>query len=197
MNTSLRHWVGAGLVLSCLTAIPAQAQSSTYTTLNTATGEHSCETLAASDPDEGGEWANVRCAGPGGTHIYIDYADARDALRIGKDGSGTPFMAPFTSFGPKAEWRIRNGKPYAMIVRMTLGGSDIYDAQWLTVHRVPADGKGCLIGYIDARANPGANTMARKLANEHGQLECNSIKTVIRGKRGTAMKDLLGDLPFD
>ena len=192
LTRSLATFGTAGVVALWLAAtvqVTQAAMTSVYTDLETASGDApGCETLAASDPDEGGEWASVRCPGPGGVWAHIEYADARDAIRVGEDGTGTPFLSDFTSFGPKIEWRLTDGAPTAMIVRMHVGGSADRQAQWLTVHKVDAaTGKGCLFGVIDARANRNANRMARDLADQSASWACPDITRIV-GKRGDALK---------
>ncbi|MEM9732468.1 MAG: hypothetical protein AAF903_03155 [Pseudomonadota bacterium] len=174
-----------------------QAQISTYTTLSGPDGGLlNCETLSAAKADGEGEWAYLRCPGVAGVDLYIDYADARDTIRVGKDGKGTPFLPPFTGLGAKAEWRMAGGKPYAMIIRLTLGGMEEYKGQWLTVHHVnAATGQGCLVGYVDARANKNANVMARELADTVGREGCRTDGPVISGKMGRAIRELIAQKP--
>ena len=50
----------------------------------------------------------------------------------------------------------------------------------------------CHVGYVDARANPDANELARKIADQHARtFRCGKDKRVILGKVG----DL--DMPQD
>ncbi|MEO0909498.1 MAG: hypothetical protein AAFX96_03895, partial [Pseudomonadota bacterium] len=43
----------------------------------------------------------------------------------------------------------------------------------------------CVVGYVDARANKGANVLARKLADERAEsFVCASDKPQIIGKKG-------------
>ena len=49
-------------------------------------------------------------------------------------------------------------------------------------HKVGADGT-CQIGYVDARANPDANELARKIADEHAKgFQCGKDKPIVLGK---------------
>ncbi|MEL7272039.1 MAG: hypothetical protein AAGK33_01255 [Pseudomonadota bacterium] len=196
VSNRIRSLMLAGAAWLMLGA-PALSQTSVYTTLSGPDGGLlNCETLSAAKADGEGEWAYLRCPGVGGVDLYIDYADARDTIRVGKDGKGTPFLPPFTGLGAKAEWRMAGGKPYAMIVRLTLGGIEEYKGQWLTVHHVNATtGQGCLVGYVDARANKNANVLARELADTVGREGCRTNGPAISGKMGNAMRELIAQKP--
>lgn len=184
-DSLLRRYAKEGL----LDRPDRSAAKGMYAKLDTANGATGgCETLAASDPDEGGEWASVRCPGPGGVWAHIEYADARDTLRVGEDGMGTPFLSDFTGFGPEIEWRMQGDVPFALIAPMNVGGSGPDQSRWLSVHKVDAaSGKGCLVGMVDAKASPQAGDMARRLADEAATKSCPNTARIV-GKRGDRLR---------
>lgn len=169
-------FVGFGVAVVLYEAaftLSAHAQpTSLYTDLDTAAGvTPGCETLEQAEPGDG-EWARVRCPGPGGVWAHIDYDDARDTIRVGPDGKGTQFEPAFTSVGPKIEWRMKGEVPVAMIVRLTRQGGG-RTSQSLTVHKVDAtSGNGCLVGEVAASGPEAsnANERARRIADDvaHG-----------------------------
>ena len=152
----------AAALLAATTFVHAQP-TSVYTDLDTAGGVGpGCETLEQAKEGDG-EWANVRCPGPGGVWAHIDYADARDTIRVGPDGKGTKFEGAFTSLGPKIEWRLTDGTPTAMIVRLKRS-VDEYSSQALTVHKIEPNGNGCLVAEVSARM-PDHNAIAQEVAD--------------------------------
>ncbi|MEM9676702.1 MAG: hypothetical protein AAF890_01490 [Pseudomonadota bacterium] len=192
-HESFGRFAGVLSAVASLTvsAGPAFAQSSiAYTDINTADAAQYCKTLEASSNEEGPGSAALVCAGYGGIDLYLDYYDARDAIRVGRDGVGTPFLPQFTSFGPKAEWRVEAGVPVAMILRMQLGGSS--PGNWLTVHKVDAATQnGCVMGYVDARANRNANLLARDMAAEAAGFVCGRSPLQFFGAQSELMRSLL------
>jgi hypothetical protein len=53
-------------------------------------------------------------------------------------------------------------------------------------------GGSCHVGYVDARANPDANALARKLADEHARtFKCGTDKRIVAGTKGSV------DMPSD
>jgi hypothetical protein len=96
------------------------------------------------------------------------------------------------------EWRLEksaNGKlrPFATILRWNvMVGSDTpgqnggikVSGQALVVTRLGPGGV-CHVGYVDARANPDANDLARKLADERARtFKCGKDKRIVVGKSG-------------
>ena len=55
-------------------------------------------------------------------------------------------------------------------------------------------GTVCRVGYVDARANPDANVLAQKIADEHARsFKCGSDKPVMPGQRGPGFSGPMGD----
>lgn len=166
----------AAVWLTAAIASPAHAaMTSAYSDLDTLEGMSRCETLDGSGDDDPVGWALRRCAGHGSIDIYVHSYDGRDTARVGRGGVGIPFLPPFTHLGPKAEWRLTDGVPTAMILRMHLNAGDEAQTkvQWLTVHKVDAaTGSGCIYAYVDTSRNRRANETARALADEAASREC-------------------------
>ena len=88
------------------------------------------------------------------------------------------------------EWRIEtpaNGepRPFATILRWNVKlESDERDTtgRVLVVTRL-GPGAVCHVGYVDARANPTANELAQKLADENARgFKCGTDKPIVAGK---------------
>ena len=75
----------------------------------------------------------------------------------------------FNDLGDTAEWRLRDGRPFAVIVRYVVegpGGTAAERRSDLAVVKVGREGApGCLVGYVQADASPDQNTAARRLAD--------------------------------
>ncbi len=96
------------------------------------------------------------------------------------------------------EWRIEKSadgrsRPFATILRWNVVSPDDREkatgpirstGRVLVVTRLGPDGV-CHVGYVDARANPDANELARKLADEHARtFRCGKDKRIVAGKTG-------------
>jgi len=95
------------------------------------------------------------------------------------------------------EWRLekQNGKatPFATILRWNVvtptdsakaTGPIKPSGRVLVVTRLGSDGV-CHVGYVDAVANPNANELARKIADESARgFKCGKDKRIVLGKVG-------------
>ncbi|WP_275785634.1 hypothetical protein [Pararhizobium gei] len=157
-------------------AMPAtagQANKSAYTDFNT----DKCRTVA--QDDEGGGIV-MTCAGWKENAVHFMEGDMRQSFLYGPvssaflDGTFESFE-PFNHTGSKIEWRLGgDGKPVATILRWFIENLDPATSQpspkmrgqVLVVSRVAAgDGKSCVVGYVDALANPEPNILARQIAD--------------------------------
>lgn len=158
--------------LSLLGSAAAGEVRSEYTKLDT---KNDCVVFsAASDGD--GDWANLTCNGYRGLPVLIYYSDLRESLHYGFPQAGE--LAPrwesfggFNSTSDTIEWRVEELEtgvvPFATIHRWTV--SDVNgdgQIQVLVVEKVALPGReGCLVGYIVATGNEGANELAREIAD--------------------------------
>lgn len=116
----------------------------------------------------GGTW---RCKGYGGYDVFVSSADDRESAAFGKtkanNCSGLKTFNGFNSVGNTVEWRVKDGKPYAAILRWTVSidpEDSTKQASWLVVNKLgPKD--ACHMHYV-AGSFPGANDAARKAADE-------------------------------
>ncbi|MEN0042090.1 MAG: hypothetical protein AAF764_12265, partial [Pseudomonadota bacterium] len=115
---------------------------------------------------------------PGQMTATINVYDGRSYMSFGEDDvQGRLFMS-FDNPGPAMEWRLHDGVPVAMILRFKLGGlsvdgEDNAQGNVLVVHRLVSErGSACLVGWVDARANKGANEMAREIADAAPAFRC-------------------------
>ncbi len=153
----------AALVLTCGAA--AAQPTSVYTSLN----QKSCKTTDRAKAGDG-EWTISRCRGRDGWQVYLDYDDARDQLRLGRDGKSFRLnhgVATFNALGPRIEWRSAapGQRAYALIyrVRWTDHVTKKPRAR-LVVVRLSAAG-ACRMGSVESHMTD-MNRRARHLADK-------------------------------
>jgi hypothetical protein len=154
-------------VLATLWAVPAIAQVniSTYTDVNL----DACS-IDSSD-DMGSVWT---CPGYKGIPVMIAEGDLRFfvsyGLRSSEEKAATQTLPPFNHLGPKLEWRLGKAsgdlKPFATILRYYVQREEGEDEGQILVVTKVAPGATCHVAYVDALANPKANEMAQKAADD-------------------------------
>ena len=158
-------------VLATLGAAEAQFNQSAYTDLDL----DLC-TVVQSD-DFGSTWA---CNGHKGIPVMVAEGDLRMMVSFGltstQEKAASQTLPPFNHLGEKVEWRLSNAtggyKSFAAIVRYFTAAAEPEegkekdpDGQILVVTRIEP-GATCQVAWIDALANPDANELAQKAADE-------------------------------
>ncbi len=182
------------ILLLAMTPVAASANDSTYTDLDT---DH-CKTLSPEDSEGGG--ISLQCKGLPDYAVYFKEGDLRQSILYGPvseayiDGVFESF-GPFNNAGRKIEWRLgADGKPVATILRWFIENIDPATGepspkvrgQVLVVSKVAGgDGQGCVVGYVDALANPEPNSLARQVADTEAEtFACGRDTAAFHGKRG-------------
>ena len=119
MKTNVTVTLLVLLVLGC--GVHASAQiTSRYTDLD----DQKCKTLELDE--EGGGSYKGECAGVGGYKLHVLEGDLRQSVDI-IDPAGKAHQlrfwehfGGFSAVGPRAEWRIKNRQPIALIVRLNV-----------------------------------------------------------------------------
>lgn len=168
----LRRW-SHGLVPFVVTFVlitfPALANESAYTKLNL---KRDCS--FHSEYEAGG---SAVCNGYKGFPVHFAEGDLRQMVRFGHlsktDGQWESF-GQFNYVNETIEWRLKNGSPFATILRWFIENSDSDGSsnkanlgQVLVISKVatPANPSSCVVGYVDALANKNANLLAREVAD--------------------------------
>lgn len=150
----------------------AGAIRSVYTSL----GEAECRVIER-DEETGG--TTSRCPGTAGYALLVHDDDARMSVDVIAPGGRTHKLrysavisSAFTSLGPRAEWRMRDGKPIALIVRVNaFENPEVPDraTSYLAVAKITA-GETC----VTDRIAPGtdANEAARRAADSSATRRC-------------------------
>jgi hypothetical protein len=192
---------GAALVLcAAVGTAPARAQDaeSHYTSV----AEKACRTTEKAEPGEG-EFAVRVCPGRAGYVIRIGEGDLRMAVSAGrniaaaaKEPAAEQSFGPFNHVNDTIEWRSpKGGPPYALIQRWFISDSANPGADGrppsfglMVVTRLPP-GPVCHVAYVDVRANPNANALAREAADTLARnFRCGTDDIRVVGNRGRAVE---------
>ncbi|WP_337181493.1 hypothetical protein [Shinella sp.] len=184
-------------------AAPARANESAYSERNL----DACKTLSQ---EAEGASVTLQCGGYGDLAVYFKEGDLRQSQSYGPISKAWLDEA-FESFGPfnhsnaKIEWRLDGkGAPVATIVRWFVSDpeatpdTDTRYGQVLVVSTVATAGNptSCVVGYVDALENGGANALARTLADEKAaSFTCGKDEPQWRGERGALAGEPMRHLP--
>lgn len=179
----------SGILLLLGSSTPGFADmSSHYSSLDL----RDCPVIAQAEEGDG-EWATFRCSGYQGVPVFVSEADLRISLGYGAEGqsqhSFNQRIGAFNSIGGKLEWRLKNGRVVATILRyQTDAGDGARKGQILVVTRVsPGFGEACHVAYVDALANPAANVLARYAADYLApKFNCGTDQPTHLGRRGVS-----------
>jgi len=177
---------------------PAGAQ--TFGSSYTSTDPKGCRVSIARNGVDG---STVRvCPGKAGLIVLISEDDLRETVSVGrnraaaaKEPASERWFGPFNSTAHTVEWRALNGKPFAIIQRWRLADAseDGKDGrpvtrELLAVTRL-ASGAVCHVAYVDVKANPNANELARQAADESARsFGCGKDTVKVIGVSGRAIE---------
>lgn len=196
----------AAIILALAIGWPSQAGESAYTDFPFE--NKACKPVGPEKSQEEIEMGlvSIVCPGYRDYQVYLDEADLRTSVHYGFLSERVindywESFAPFNSVGEKIEWRLNDsGVPYAAIQRFFIShtdpetgeSSDRLRGQVLVISKVgqPDDRSGCVAGLVDALANPDANALARKVADEVApSFVCEKDTAVYHGTRGERATD--------
>jgi len=181
-------------------ALVLQSSAETIGSSYTSTAPKDCRVRSAGN---GVDDSTVHvCPGKNGLVVLIAEDDLRETVSVGSNRLGASrepaaqtWFGPFNSTTNTVEWRAANGRPYAIIQRWHIADNADQDKDgrpiakpMLAVTRL-SPGPVCHVAYIDVQANPNANELARKAADEiarHFKCGKDEVKTV--GNSGRAVE---------
>ena len=183
---------GAGVVSTA----GAQTIGGTYTS----TVPKDCR---VSDVHHGVDDSTTRfCPGKAGLGVLVSEDDLRETVSVGrsratasKEPAAQAWFGPFNSSNGTVEWRALEGKPFAIIQRWHLDDNGDEDRNgrptakpMLVVTRLPP-GPVCHVAYVDVTANPDANELARRAADELARgFPCGKDEARVIGQSGRAVE---------
>lgn len=168
----------AGVTLATTHVVPATTRvaaaqrpirfSSAYTTLtNCGSGMTKKEEREA---EQQGSDIPTRCKGHGGYDVYIYYSACASIFSLTKGDESISLATQAVSWKQKTvEWRLANGKPFAVIMRVyDYAGDDLCTSNGKTTGSslVVKGLKGYEIDEtVDVKSTPNPNVKARELAD--------------------------------
>jgi hypothetical protein len=182
-------------------AMILQSSAETIGSSYTSTAAKDCRVRNAGNGVDG---STIRvCPGKNGLVILISEDDLRETVSVGRNRLGASrepaaqtWFGPFSSTTGTVEWRHANGRPYAIIQRWHIADIEDEDKKtgrpiakpMLAVTRL-SPGPVCHVAYVDVQANPDANNLARKAADEVARhFKCGSDAVRIIGNSGRAVE---------
>jgi hypothetical protein len=142
------------------------------------------------------------CPGKAGLVVPVSEDDLRETVSVGRNRAAADrepaaqaWFGPFNSATTTVEWRMIAGRPFAIIQRWRIddnsdedrGGRPIPKAM-LVVTRLPP-GAVCHVADVDVAANPDANALARKAADQIARdFNCGKDAVQVIGKSGRAIE---------
>lgn len=179
-----------------LNGAAAQSMGSSYTS----TAPKDCRQIGK--PGELDGSTTRACPGKNGLIVLIAEDDLREIVSVGRNRKAAAeepaakvWFGPFNSSETTIEWRAMDAKPFAIIQRWHIADNNDPDKQgrpntkaMLVVTRLPP-GPVCHVAYVDAIANPAANELARKAADDFARsFTCGRDEVKIIGARGRAVE---------
>jgi hypothetical protein len=177
--------------------VPANAQ--TFSSGYTSTAPKDCRVNGAGN---GVDDSTIRvCPGKAGLVVLVSEDDLRETVSVGrnraaaaKEPAAQLWFGPFNSTTTTVEWRALDGNPFAIIQRWHIADNSNEDKDgrpiakpMLAVTRLPP-GAVCHVAYIDVKANPNANELARKAADEIARdFKCGKDEVKVIGESGRAV----------
>jgi hypothetical protein len=192
--------MAVAILLVSATGAAAPVHAGTISSTYTSTAPKKCRVFDAGD---GADGFTIRvCPGKDGLLVLVSEDDLRETISVGRTPAAAAqepaaqfWFAPFNSTRTRVEWRTLDGKPFAIIQRWLMADNDDKDRRGrpstkplLVVTRLPP-GAVCHVAYVDAKANPKANTLARKAADELARdFNCEKDGVKIIGASGRAVE---------
>ena len=188
--------IGCALLARGVLSAPAAAQiESVYTSFDA----KKCKHQKGREVEDYGSWL---CPGYQNLRVLLSAGDQRMYVTFGpweKDALAAAQTFPGFNdvYQGTVEWRIDKGgakpKPFATILRWNIVTPTDRDnatgpikpsGRALVVTRLGPGGV-CHVGYVDAKANPDANALARKIADENARtFKCGKDRRIVLGKVG-------------
>jgi hypothetical protein len=181
-------------------ALVLQSNAETIGSSYTSTAPKDCRVRSAGN---GVDDSTIRvCPGKDGLVVVISEDDLRETVSVGRNRLGASkepaaqtWFGPFNSTTNTVEWRAANGRPYAIIQRWHIADNADQDKDgrpiakpMLAVTRL-SPGPVCHVAYVDVQANPDANELARKAADDLARkFKCGKDEVKIIGNSGRGVE---------
>jgi hypothetical protein len=181
-------------------AMILQSNAETIGSSYTSTAPKDCRVKSSGN---GVDDSTIRvCPGKDGLIVLISEDDLREAVSVGRNRLGASkepaaqsWFGPFNSTTNTVEWRSANGRPFAIIQRWHIADNADQDKSgrpiakpMLAVTRL-SPGPVCHVAYVDVQANPDANELARRAADDLARkFKCGKDEVKIIGNSGRGVE---------
>jgi hypothetical protein len=185
-------------LLAAGVSLIAPASAQTFGSFYTSTAPKDCRVSSAGNEVDD---STIRvCPGKAGLVVLVSEDDLRETVSVGRNRAAAAnepaaqvWFHPFNWTTTTVEWRALNGKPFAIIQRWHVDDNGDQDRNgrpiakpMLVVTRLPP-GPVCHVAYVDVQANPNANALARKAADELARgFDCGKDGVKVIGENGRA-----------
>jgi hypothetical protein len=192
--------VAAATLFCAFPGLIAPANAQTISSTYTSTAPKDCRVTSAGN---GVDDSTIRlCPGKAGLAVLVSEDDLRETVSVGRNRAAAArepaaqaWFGPFNSTTTTVEWRALDGKPFAIIQRWHIADNSDEDKNgrpitkpMLVVTRLPP-GPVCHVAYIDVKANPDANELARRAADESARgFKCGKDEVKVIGGIGRAVE---------
>ena len=192
--------IGSMTLVAATGALILQSNAQTIGSSYTSTAPKDCRVTSARN---GADDSTTRlCPGTAGYVVVISEDDLRETVSVGRNRLGASkepaaqtWFGPFNSTTNTVEWRAVDGKPFAIIQRWHIADNSDQDKDgrpvakpMLAVTRL-SPGPVCHVAYVDVQANPSANELVRKAADEFARdFKCGKDKVKVIGASGRAVE---------
>lgn len=198
--TDMRVTLASAVVLFAALLAASWANAQTISSQYSSTSPRDCRRIGK--PSELDGSTTRLCPGKAGLSVLISEDDLRETVSVGKNRAAAAkepaaqvWFEPFNSSLITVEWRTAAGKPFAIIQRWLIADNADRDEKdrprdkaMLAVTRLPP-GAVCHVAYVDVAANPNANELARKAADELARdFQCGKDEVKIVGANGRAVE---------
>ena len=187
------------MICAC-SGLIAAANAQTIGSSYTSTAPKDCRVTRAHN---GVDDSTIRvCPGKAGLVVLVSEDDLRETVSVGRNPAAAAnepaaqtWFGPFNSTANTVEWRVLDGRPLAIIQRWHIADNSDPDKDgrpiakpMLVVTRLPP-GAVCHVAYIDVKANPDANALARKVADDAARgFQCGKDEVKVIGESGRAVE---------
>jgi hypothetical protein len=185
-----------GMMLIAITVLTTPALAGFDSAYTDFVPEH-CKQIRPGAVEGEGEFSpTFECAGYAGQAVTFVEDDLRSSVAFGKNG-GThcafrQTFSGFNSVGNKIEWRLKDGEPFATILRWKVSfdpENATKTKDWLVVTKV-AEGGSCHIGYVEGGYTK-ANEKARWLADTAAEVfDCKAGVPIVFANAGTVTEGI-------
>lgn len=202
-NSTSKHTTGTistrllhAKILLAIFLIAGTAQAEIITSAYTDFRIENCKQLnKTSEEDGSGQWW---CKGYNDMPVLYSEGDLRGTMAFGRTAeiqcAAAQSFGYFNSPGSKIEWRLKNGKPIATIMRwFTDNGEKDGKQNWLVVTKINSD-EVCRTAIIDTKF-PNANKVAQQKADSSGSFKCAKDLAEIVSAKSFKVQEIMSGVP--